>query len=137
MTEEAAKAIREKLESRLREQLESRLTERAMSGAELIEQERARQIEQCGWTAEKDDAHDSSELLECAIQVADDVWAGKDDFRMPMKEASWPYQRAGHVCQKYGTDHIRRLAIAGALIAAEIDRLERENKKGKPLIDIL
>lgn len=66
-------------------------------------------------------------MLECAIQVADDVWDGNDDAPAQMIRAAnrWPYQRAVHIIAKYGADHVRRLVIAGALIAAEIDRLER------------
>jgi hypothetical protein len=36
----------------------------------------------------------------------------------------WPCERAEHVKEKYGSDLVSRLAIAGALLAAEIDRLQ-------------
>lgn len=95
-----------------------------MTGAELIAQERQRQIQACGWTPEHDDTQTSGELLECAIAIADDVWTDTDSSNGP-RIGTWPFQRSRHVIQKYGKDHIRRLTIAGALIAAEIDRLQR------------
>ena len=97
-----------------------------MTGAELISAERMRQVSKCGWTAENDAKQEDGQLLECAIQVADDVFANQNaliDGRE--KTEHWPHQRANHIVEKYKSDHISRLVIAGALIAAEIDRLQR------------
>lgn len=100
-----------------------------MTGIELIAAERERQVSKCGWSAEHDDTQISGELLECAVKIADDVWTDQDE---PAKSEAtlgeWPFQRANHVIKKYGADHVKRLAIAGALIAAEIDRLQREQE---------
>lgn len=100
-----------------------------MTGADLIAEERARQIHEKGWTAENDDRQESGELLECAVAIADEVYAGCEhtpgDTLCPESANHWPISRAFHVKKKYGRDHIRRLVIAGALIAAEIDRLQR------------
>jgi hypothetical protein len=92
------------------------------SGASLIAAERQRQIAECGRTATQDDAQSDGQLLECAVLIADSVACG-------LSGHAWPAQRASHVIAKYGADHIRRLTIAGALIAAEIDRLQREKQR--------
>lgn len=95
------------------------------TGAELIAAERERQVNEKGWTAEKDDLQTDGEILECAVKIADEVFNG-DDSPIPMRPYhEWPIERSNYVRNKYGTDHIRRLVIAGALIAAEIDRLLR------------
>jgi hypothetical protein len=101
-------------------------------GASLIADERERQIREKGYTAEHDDLSEG-ELLACAKLIAQDVLA---DQNSAGARRTWPDHRAGHVRRKYGDDHIRRLTIAGALIAAEIDRLIRakvaEDSRGQP-----
>ena len=98
-------------------------------GVKEIGDERKRQISQEGWTLEHDDAHtrgeiagaaacyilDSlelpGELAERARLVGSDVWPWHQDYWKPGEKR-------------------RELVKAGALIAAEIDRLERVEKKG-------
>lgn len=90
-----------------------------MTGVELIAAERKRQIEEEGWTPERDaSAHPYGELA-----VAASVYARR------------PEDRVYHADQRYPTDwpwspkwwkpgtRIRELSKAGALIAAELDRL--------------
>ena len=104
-----------------------------MIGVELIAVERKRQIEAEGWTPEHDDGHTEGELVEAAIRYAyEGIRRGLDpsevtDFNLP----KWPWDRASWkpsatrgVIRR--PDAIRNLAKAGALIAAEIDRLQRE-----------
>lgn len=86
-----------------------------MNGAELIAAERQRQIEGEGWTAEHDDKHDNGELARAAVCYAEggtgvglhEIW--------PWFQEEW----------KPSGDRVRDLTKAGALIAAEIDRLQR------------
>lgn len=93
-----------------------------MTGAELITAERATHAAR-GWTAENDDRQTLQQLIECAgLIIAGVSWNG--DYR-PGTDYEWPRERAEHVRKKYEADKVHRLAIAGALIAAEIDRLQR------------
>ena len=84
-----------------------------MTGAEMIAEERERQIAVKGWTAEHDDHHQDGELVAAAM-----VYADRAD--PPLAEWPWGEEPAG-----LGADRIRDLTKAGALIAAEIDRLTR------------
>lgn len=100
-----------------------------LSGAELIARERARQISAEGWTPEHDDAHKDGELIAAAVsyampQKARDI---RLNFATSLFEAFWPWDMKWW---KPSDDHIRNLTKAGALIAAEIDRLKRS--QGKP-----
>lgn len=87
-------------------------------GAECIAVERARQVSQEGWTADHDARHDNNELTRAAIYYASGTTPPHTD---------WPFDAASDKKAK----HSRRqqLAIAGALIAAEIDRLDAAASK--------
>jgi len=87
-----------------------------MTGVERIAAERQRQIEKEGWTPEHDAEHIEGELRDAAIAYAQvcDPRAGEcaqDVF--PWDDSWW----------KPSDDPIPNLVKAGALIAAEIDRL--------------
>jgi hypothetical protein len=89
------------------------------TGIELIAVERQRQIEVEGWTPEHDDDHDCGELASagaCYALVQEEM-IGAD-----WEPAFWPWDRKWW---KPSPDPIRNLIKAGALIAAEIDRLQR------------
>lgn len=90
-------------------------------GINLIEDERNRQIHVEGWTEEHDDKHVNNELaLAAACYAVPDVFS--QGYWPPTWDLSW-YK---------STTRIRDLVKAGALIAAEIDRLQRiEIKKTK------
>lgn len=90
-------------------------------GVNLIESERERQIYREGWTEEHDDKHVNNELaLAAACYAVPDVFS--QGYWPPTWNLSW-YK---------STTRIRDLVKAGALIAAEIDRLQRiEVKKAK------
>lgn len=92
-----------------------------MNGIDLIKQERERQIEKEGWTAEHDDEHTNGELIGAAVWYA--LFRHPQDYKRGYGYLFWPWQK---VWQK-PTNPVRDLAKAGALIAAEIDRLQREN----------
>jgi hypothetical protein len=81
--------------------------------------ERRRQIEVEGWTAEHDDAHSSGQMAGAAIcYLVEDIphWA-----RREAQGCYWPWDQAWW---KPGV-HRRNLVKAGALILAEIERLDR------------
>jgi hypothetical protein len=91
----------------------------ALSGAERIAAERRRQVDEEGRTPEHDDGHIYGELARAgAAYVAAAVWP--DSYEA---ENFWPWDLDG---LRFTDDSIRKLVKAGALIAAEIDRLLRE-----------
>lgn len=94
-----------------------------MTGDEMIAAERRRQIEAEGWTPEHDDAHDRQEMAHAARCYTVEAirrlnYPGR--HRHPLME--WPWEQEWW---KPSDDPIRNLVKAGALIAAEIDRLQR------------
>lgn len=114
-------------------------------GVSLIAAERTRQISEEGWTARHDSTHDDG-----ALALAGAIYAWPSPRPAFVKEA-WPWERtawkptprfSGETncscrglaeCNHFGTiteasaraARIRDLVKAGALIAAEIDRLQR------------
>lgn len=93
-------------------------------GAALIAAERARQVSEEGWTPEHDDQHKDGSLAGAAAVLAMEHTYG--DARWVNYDTSWIRElRNKHAA----TPIIRRLVIAGALIAAEIDRLERRSER--------
>lgn len=118
-----------------------------MTPLELIAEERKRQIEKEGWTLEHDDEHEDSELAMAAA-----LYASPDDNLMivnycdcckTIKETidPWPwldivnydrYSDGGIDIEEHAWDkrkehdRMRRLTIAGALIVAEMERLQRK-----------
>lgn len=87
------------------------------SGTDLITEERRRQIEREGWTPEHDDEHRNGEM---AISAACYAVEGTDAEVTVHGEDAWQWGSCHDKRKKH--DKLRRLAIAGALIAAEIDR---------------
>lgn len=96
---------------------------RISTGAELIAAERDRQIDEEGWTSKHDDKHSSGEMADAAAAyLAYRDWHGHEDGDSP--PPIWPWE---DTWWKPAPDNrIRELVKAGALIAAEIDRLQRE-----------
>lgn len=86
------------------------------TGIERIAEERKRQTESEGWTPEHDAHHTTGELGWAAAHYAAPGSALREGF-VPM----WPFEPEGD--KKHKHDRIRQLEIAGALCAAEIDRL--------------
>ncbi len=79
-----------------------------MDGLERIAAERLRQIEK-GWTPQHDDDHFNGELAEAAGALA---------VNREIRD-NWG------LVYKHRGNRLRQLEIAGALIVAEIDRLQR------------
>lgn len=86
-------------------------------GAQLIAAERARQISVEGYTAEGDDRQTAGELAMAAA-----CYALPPTLREEPLPMLWPW--SGMVWRP-SPARIRELAKAGALIAAEIDRVRR------------
>lgn len=82
-----------------------------LGGAADIASERERQISEEGWTHEHDDQHADLQLLDHAVALID-----RDRYR-----DEWG------LIEKHDEDRRRMLVIAGALVAAEIDRMDRES----------
>lgn len=99
------------------------------TGVEIIAEERQRQIETEGWAPEHDDQHTEGELADAACSYAmteniidyiDNAW-GND-----MHLHFWPFDLKW--LKRSKVNRIEDLAKAGALIAAEIDRIQRMSK---------
>lgn len=95
------------------------------AGVELIGLERQRQLDAEGWTPEHDAKHSDGALALAATSYAAPPFTG---FRSPGREANgfppdtWPW--ADEWWKPTPDDRVRELTKAGALIAAEIDRLQ-------------
>jgi hypothetical protein len=95
-----------------------------LTGVERIAAERKRQIEEEGWTEKHDDQWEHGELAEAAATYASlPHWEGRF---INWRKILWPWDDEWY---KPETDRIRELEKAGALIAAEIDRLLRQEIK--------
>lgn len=94
------------------------------NGVALIEAERRRQIASERWSSQHDDSHKQGELARAAACYA----TPKENrpMRSPRSRipALWPW--LGLWWKPMPDDRIRELVKAGALIAAEIDRLQRK-----------
>ena len=124
------------------------------TGAELIAEERKRQIEKEGFDSKhdaNDAAHGAGELSMVAeayvrtasIQVSDDFYGlGRPEGEHDGLPEDWP-SSWDKAWWKPSDDPIRNLIKAGALIAAEIDRiqgwipavgkhLDKQNIQGQP-----
>jgi hypothetical protein len=106
-----------------------------MNGAERIAKERQRQIEKEGWTADEDDnSHVLGELAKAAVCYAlPDEYRGvsamfsKGHYPESLQDYLWPWDSKWW--KPTPGNRIRELEKAGALIAAEIDRLLRLEKE--------
>lgn len=97
---------------------------------DLILAERLRQITAEGWTPQHDAEHDEGALLAAALCYATPAtdrrftyktWAVSAQGSTPVPEG-WPWDAKWW--KPTPTDRVRELVKAGALIAAEIDRLQ-------------
>lgn len=108
------------------------------SGAELIAAERRRQIDQEGWTSDHDAEHGGCELLEAAAcyllapSYGPEVRNGATIAHGPdaghrWTPTGWPWEPT--YWKPTPDDRVRELVKAGALIAAEIDRLSDDGSE--------
>jgi hypothetical protein len=120
------------------EWLEDGLEYKQQPAIDLIAGERQRQIEEEGWTSEHDDAHNGNQIAMAAACYASPVpLHARVEVPCGCREAScehspfgkfkwinaWPWDKSMDKHEKHS--RIRQLVIAGALIAAEIDRQSR------------
>jgi hypothetical protein len=105
-----------------------------MTGIELIAAERKRQIEEEGFTAKHDDRWNKGELADAAVCYA----LSKEDRDLEVMiydsvqylfNRLWPF--FDERFKPSPDNRIRELAKTGALVAAEIDRLQRLEEKTK------
>lgn len=104
------------------------------TGIELIAEERQRQIEEEGWTPEHDDEHEDGELADAAACYCIDQnrhinWNtsrvnAKAHIELE-RTLFWPWNKEWW--KPTPDNRIKELTKAGALIAAEIDRLQANN----------
>lgn len=107
---------------------ESALVEQAMC---MINAERRRQIEEEGYTPERDDARDAEDLawlacyyaMPCAIQRFDLLCRPSDMYR----ETAWGPEWA----KRESKSRVRQLVVAGACISAELARHLRAEAKNR------
>lgn len=99
-----------------------------MDGSQLIAQERQRQIQAEVFTAEHDDMHDAHQLVSAAaVYMLEAVYNGPA-VAGTWYAKFWPWDATWYKPKST----VRDLVRAGALIAAEIDRLQREQlRRGK------
>lgn len=105
-------------------------------GVDLIAAERHRQRGALGWDAAHDDEHSGGEIARAASCYADIAaslsagvpFDGVKDFATDVLELGphWPWE---YESWKPSPDPVRNLEKAGALIAAEIDRLKRKTEQ--------
>lgn len=103
-------------------------TKKMSTGVELIALERKRQIKGEGWTAELDDECVRFELTQAAseyVRAAALMGVGIPCSAIADARKEWPFAVRWW---KPSEDPIRNLVKAGALIAAEIDRLQRQEQ---------
>lgn len=100
-----------------------------MSALDDIAAERLRQINMEGWTLEHDDTHDRGELADAAAAYA--IGPGRFPFSLGVVEhpiqsppMMWPWTVSWWKPRDRRYDLIR----AGALIVAEIERIDRLGK---------
>lgn len=101
------------------------LPKQPKSGIELIAEERQRQINEEGWTAEHDAAHELGELANAAAYYAltdESIHFMDRDWGDDMHLHIWPFELKW--LKRSPDNRVRDLQKAGALIAAEIDRLQ-------------
>lgn len=105
-----------------------------MNGIELIVKERERQINEEGWTLELDEQnHDdgglalvaSCYLVDVVKRISDSylVYPQLNNMIKKFSRIAFPWD--GKYWKPTPQDNVRQLVKAGALIAAEIDRLQR------------
>lgn len=100
-------------------------TETLSNAINDIAAERQRQIEAEGWTPEHDDAHTDGELADAAACYALTPRVLNAAAMTEIHDRLWPWNSSWWK----PTDRRRDLVKAGALIVAEIERLDRAEPK--------
>ena len=90
------------------------------NGIAIIARERARHVQE-GFDADHDEEHDTGGLAMAAACYATPPWERDRRLTVGMRPVGWPW--SADWWKPSPDDRVRELAKAGALIAAEIDRL--------------
>jgi hypothetical protein len=102
-----------------------------MNGIQQISQERKDQLEKCGIKLHHDvDYNAEGQLAKAASILCIDYpmqCLTKEDVEEDYRPEGWNEQRWINMINK---PYVERLAIAGALLAAEIDRINYNNETG-------
>ncbi|MEO1444633.1 MAG: hypothetical protein AAFV46_00070 [Cyanobacteria bacterium J06635_11] len=109
------------------------MPEKIKPGHELIAAERRRQVEELGWDSEYDDLfNNAGELALAAACYAHPGYDLENDFPWERKYDSRidTSGRLVFASNQSPEKRIELLTKAGALVAAEIDRLQRRATKG-------
>lgn len=107
------------------QEINTRLSEGKKSGVQLIAEERMRQINVEGWTTEHDATHQEGQMAMAAAVYA---WphtymsTGAPRCAIITKRELWPWDEKWYKPNQR-ENKVADLIKAGALIAAEIDRL--------------
>jgi len=96
-----------------------------VNGVERITAERKRQIEECGYTAKYDDFWDKGEIVQAAMCYCMEPGESRDLDLIDI----WPWNIS--FWEPTPNNRIHELEKAGALIAAEIDRLLRKEAQSE------
>jgi len=102
------------------------------TGIELITDERTRQIEVEGWTPEHDQEHADQQMAEaamCYIARTVNMPSGDEYSSSSLSDfppEAWPWSPKWW---KPDSHPVRNLVKAGALLAAEIDRIQNQHKQ--------
>jgi len=98
------------------------------TGIVLVARERKRQIEEEGWSSEHDQQHINGELAALAMCYLTDPEKREEEFGELEPPIWFPESWDLQWWKPTPDDRIRELAKAGALIVAEIDRLQALKK---------
>lgn len=118
---EGGEVLGEEARSRLNSAIVMAAEERE-AGAGLIAAERARQVQAEGWTPEHDAEHQRGELADAALLYLAQAQYGQHGTYL--SDLRTPAQRWIKPCNRE-----RALIKAGALIAAELDRIARDPRR--------
>ncbi len=105
--------------------------EAQLDGAEAIHRERERQKAVEGWTPEHDDEHDHEELAQAAACYAIPPWFVHIDAARVYRSTLWPKSWSKEWWKPSPNNRKREIEKAGALLAAEWDRLDRAERTSK------
>ena len=106
------------------------------TGIELIAEERQRQIDVKGYNEQHDSQHKTSELIYAAIAYIESAKIGVNCLELGNDDVSSILTRKTEMGKAYipwkdtfkASTDVRDLVKAGALIAAAIDRLQKDPK---------
>jgi hypothetical protein len=100
-----------------------------LDGADLIADERTTQRLK-GYDSIHDARHDDGSMLDVAQEILLNLESVVIGQQLILgEEAPWPLKLMDHIGRKHKGDRIKILTIAGAMIAAEIDRLRLLEKR--------